>query len=301
MLATAGPVPPDAGFAGEVKWDGARATATVNSDGSVLLRGRRGTDYTARFPEVAAALATTVPGPAIVDGELVVMGPDGTPAFGLLQRRIHRTRPDTIQAGARTNPAVFIAFDLLWTDRSHLAEPYLERRQRLEALGINHPRVRVPPIWIEAGQDALAWTKEHHLEGAILKRLDSPYRQGSRSRDWVKVKHVSRSPVTIGGWLPGGPGAGTVRALLLGIPTDDGLLYVGSVGTGFSAAERRALAAALRPLDTTISPFTTAPTGLERGTHLRYVRPVLTGLVEYLEVTEAGQLRHPSWKGLLEA
>lgn len=300
MLATAGPMPPDEGFAAEVKWDGARALAVVQGDGTVRLTGRRGTDLTARFPEVTAALASSARGPAILDGELVVMGPDGTPSFGLIQRRLHRTRQTAIAAGVKANPAIYTVFDLLWTTESHLAEPYTERRQRLEDLGLRHAHVRVPPIWTEAGQQALAWTRDHHLEGVILKRLESPYRPGARSRDWIKVKNLSQSLVTIGGWLPGGPAANTVRALLLGIPVDDGLLYVGSVGTGFSMAERRALAALLRRLDTTVSPFTTVPTGLERGTHLRYVQPRLVGTVEYLEVTDAGQLRHPTWKGLRE-
>lgn len=301
MLATAGPMPPDEGWGAEVKWDGARATVTAPGDGTVRLLGRRGTDYTARFPDVAAALAEAVPGPAILDGEIVVMGPDGTPSFALLQRRLHRARADTIRAGAAANPAMYIGFDLVWNGPQALIDlPYTERRRRLESLHLNGSAVRVPPAWTEAGGQALAWTKKQHLEGVILKRLDSSYQPGAHSRDWIKQKNLSTAQVIIGGWLPGGPTAATVRALLIGVPTDHGLLYSGSVGSGFTMAERRALAAALRRLDTTVCPFTAPPTGLERGTHLRYVQPRLTGEVEYLETTHAGMLRQPTWKGLRE-
>ena len=41
------------------------------------------------------------------------------------------------------------------------------------------------------------------LEGIVAKRLDSPYRPGKRSRDWLKVKNFRGQEVVIGGWLPG--------------------------------------------------------------------------------------------------
>ncbi|WP_104134681.1 hypothetical protein [Cryobacterium sp. Y62] len=40
----------------------------------------------------------------------------------------------------------------------------------------------------------------------------------------------------VGGWRPGkGIRSGTIGSLLLGVPTDTGLRYVGRVGTGFAA------------------------------------------------------------------
>ncbi|MFI8085995.1 non-homologous end-joining DNA ligase [Kitasatospora sp. NPDC086009] len=298
MLATAGPLPSGPGWCAEVKWDGARACAYLE-DGRARLLGRHGTDYTERFPEVAAALAD-VPGPLVLDGELVVMR-SGTPSFAALQGRIHRTRPASVQAGARAAPALFIAFDLPHTDRPLLTEPYRRRRALLEDLNLDRPGLRVPPAW-ESLTDAVAWTREHQLEGIICKRADSPYRPGARSRDWIKIKHLRTADVVIGGWLPGGPAGTTVRAVLVGAPTGEPgrLLYAGSVGTGFTAAERRALAAALRRLDQSTSPFTGARTGLglPRGTEVRFVRPELHAEVEFLELTPAGRLRQPVWRGL---
>ncbi|GAB2717644.1 ATP-dependent DNA ligase [Kitasatospora kifunensis] len=295
MLATTGPMPTGPSWAAEVKWDGARSLAYLPGDGSVQLVGRNLTDYTDRFPEIAEALSP-VAGPLILDGEIVVMGPSGAPSFNLLQQRVHRSRLAAVRAGAASMPALYIVFDVPHTDRPLTGEPYYERRHRLEELHLDRPRVRAPAAWSTV-EDAFTWTREHRLEGLVAKRVDSPYRFG-RAAEWRKVKHIQVSDVLIGGWLPGGPHGATVRAVLVGVQLDQGLLFAGSVGTGFDTAERRALAAALRRLDAPVSPFTPASFGLPRGAEVRFVRPELTAEVAYLEVTEAGRLRQPVWRGL---
>ena len=51
----------------------------------------------------------------------------------------------------------------------------------------------------------------------MAKRLDSPYRPGRRTDEWLKVKHINRQELVIGGWLPGkGARAGRLGALLVG-------------------------------------------------------------------------------------
>lgn len=300
MLATAGALPSGTGWVAEVKWDGARCVAYVPEAAPVRLLGRSGVDFTDRFPEVADAL-TEVRGPLILDGELVVMR-SGVPSFAALQGRIHRTRPAAVRAGAAAAPALYVAFDLLHTgERSLLDEPYARRRELLEALELDRPHLRVPPVW-DSVTEAYGWTREHRLEGVVAKRRDSLYRPGARSRDWMKIKHLRVADVVIGGWLPGGPGGTSVRAVLVGAsaPAADGrLLFVGSVSSGMVTAERRALAATLRRLTVPVSPFTAgASLGLPRGTEVRFVRPELHAEVEFLELTDAGRLRQPVWRGL---
>ncbi|ARF83294.1 hypothetical protein HS99_0018360 [Kitasatospora aureofaciens] len=296
MLATAGPLPAGPGWMGEVKWDGVRCVAYVPEAAPVRLLGRHGTDLTDRFPEVVEAL--TMRGPLVLDGELVVMR-GGRPSFAALQGRVHRTRPAAVRTGAAATPAVFVAFDLPHTgERSLLIEPYARRRQLLEGLELERPGLRVPPAW-DSITEAFGWTREHGLEGVVAKRSDSPYRPGTRSRDWIKIKHLRTADVVIGGWLPA-PREASVRAVLVGVPVEaEGrLTFVGSVGTGFAGAERRALAAVLRRIDSPVSPFTAAGLGLPRGTLVRFVRPELRAEVEFLELTDAGRLRQPVWRGL---
>ena len=70
MLATAA-VPFDSeAYLFEVKWDGVRALAASEA-GRWRLWGRTGTDYTARYPELA--VLGRLPTGTVLDGELVVL------------------------------------------------------------------------------------------------------------------------------------------------------------------------------------------------------------------------------------
>src|SRR5438552_20948 len=99
MLAVTGPLPSaaqDDRWAYEVKWDGVRSIVAVDpspppGSPAVRLTGRRGTDYTPRYPEVAglAADPALAGRGAVLDGELVALTDDARPSFERLQRRMH--------------------------------------------------------------------------------------------------------------------------------------------------------------------------------------------------------------------
>src|SRR5688572_28556191 len=80
MLATSGPLPTDEErWAFEPKWDGFRAI--VHRDGRRLrILSRWGTDLTGRLPELAP-LAGALPADTTLDGELVVVDPEGRVDF----------------------------------------------------------------------------------------------------------------------------------------------------------------------------------------------------------------------------
>jgi bifunctional non-homologous end joining protein LigD len=109
---------------------------------------------------------------------------------------------------------------------------------------------------------------------------------------------VRTQEVVIGGWTSGeGRRAGSVGALLLGIPGERGLAFVGHVGTGFTDQTLQDLGRRLRRLEVHDSPFTERlPATAERAAH--WVRPELVGEVVYAERTRDGRLRTPSWRGL---
>jgi bifunctional non-homologous end joining protein LigD len=297
MLATAAPLPPDEDrWAAEVKWDGARTLAYVPGDGSVRFVSRGGIDVTATYPELGILATLLHPKlRAVLDGEVLAFGPDGRPSFSRLQRRMGLRRPGAERL--REVPVTLVLFDvLILAGESAMKLPYTARRELLQHLELAAPRVVVPPYWTGRGQEALSWTREHQLEGIVAKRLDSPYAAGKRSPSWVKVKNLTSMDVLIGGWVPGGPSGTTVRSLLLGVADPSGLRFVASAGD-FSAREARRLAALLTPLEVQHRPFTAGGVPRSLGP-VRWVRPELTGEVEYLEETSGGQLRHPIWRGL---
>ena len=283
--------------------DGMRVAAYLDGAHGPKLLTHNGNPTSERFPELAE-LAELLPGRnTVLDGEIIATDDRGRPDFGRLQQRMTLRRPAEIRAATARVPVTLMLFDICWLDgRPLTAMTYRGRREVLETLPLDGKRVQVPPAWPgSAAGEALAWTRDHGLEGLIAKRLMSPYQPGARSRDWIKIKHVKSLDATIGAWVPGGPGGATVKSLLLGVPADSGrgLQFIGAVGTGFSQAERRALAALLRRLASPVSPFE-GPfrAGLERGEIIRFVRPQIRGEVEYAHFTAHGHLRHPVWKGV---
>ncbi len=295
MLARTGELPLGDGWAYELKWDGVRAIARCNA-GAVALASRNGRDVTRSYPELLG-LADAVGRPAVLDGEIVALDERGVPSFSRLQQRMHvESGPAAAQRAAAT-PAIYMIFDLLWLDgESLLALPYRERRAGLLALGLAAAAWQTPAAHQGDAAELLAATAATGLEGLVAKRSDSTYEPGRRTGAWVKVKHVRRQELVIGGWLPGaGRRTNSLGALLLGHHAPGGeLVYAGRVGTGFSDAMLAHLQARLTELARPDSPF--APVQLPP--EARFVSPTLVAQVGFSQWTPDGVLRHPTFLGL---
>ncbi|WP_228082982.1 non-homologous end-joining DNA ligase [Streptomyces profundus] len=302
MLAVDGP-PPSGAWGYEWKWDGYRCCLRAAPDGTVRLTSRNGNDLTPTYPEVGRLAPELLAGrSAVLDGEIVVLGADGGPDFGRLQRRHQRRHPSA--ALLAEIPVTFFAFDLLLLAGERLlAEPYRRRRALLEGLPPDPSgRVAVPPYYAGPAADPaqlLGIAERHGLEGLMAKRLDSPYQPGGRSPRWVKTPLVKTLEVVVGGWQPGGGRrAGTVGSLLVGAHDDAGRLrYIGHVGSGFSEAVLADLRTRLGGLARDRPPFD-EPVPRERARLARWVAPSLVGEVAFRAWTREGRLRQPSWRGL---
>jgi bifunctional non-homologous end joining protein LigD len=114
----------------------------------------------------------------------------------------------------------------------------------------------------------------------------------------VKVKNIRTQEVVVGGWSPGkGRREGTIGSLLLGLPGERGLDYIGQVGTGFTDDVLADLLSRLRRLRRKTSPFDPdVPRADARDA--QWVSPRLVGEVAFGEWTSDGRLRHPAWRGL---
>jgi len=281
----------------ELKWDGIRALGVW--DGTTLhLRGRNGTDITERYPELTAAAAAAFGAtPVTVDGEIVALDETGRPSFTLLQNRMHLTGPRDISRESARIPTSWYLFDVLVYDGIDVAPlPLRERRPLLEALPTSPPHIDVPPV-LEAIDVALETARRHRLEGLVVKDPGSAYRRGQRSEQWLKLKITHTQEVVIGAIRPGKGGrAGSIGSLLLGIPSADGLQYVGRVGSGFSDRTLARLHEVLTPLRTDANPFIGIPRA--DASDALWVRPETVAEVEYAEFTPGGTLRHARWRGL---
>jgi bifunctional non-homologous end joining protein LigD len=209
---------------------------------------------------------------------------------------MHLTSEHAVRRLAASDPVTYMIFDLLYLDGHSLLErDYEERRAALLELGLSGPAWQAPAHHVGDGERLLEASKAQGLEGIIAKRLDCPYTPGRRANGWVKVKNIRRTEAVIGGWLPGEGGrSGRLGALVVGFYDDGELRYAGRVGTGFTEAELGRLGALLEPLARADSPFD----GRQPPKLTRFVEPRLVCVVDYSEVTNAGTLRQPSYKGL---
>lgn len=281
----------------EMKWDGIRGIGVW--DGSRLrLRSRNGNDLTAAYPELTSVDLGLGSAPAVIDGEIVALDPQGRPSFPLLQKRMNLVQTREIASEAARTPVQLYLFDVLEADgRDLTALPLTERRASLEHLARTATAVVVVPPVFDDVDAALAASGRFGLEGIVVKDPGSPYRRGQRSDRWLKVKHSRTQEIVVGGIRPGkGNRSGTIGSLLVGVPTADGLQYAGRVGSGFGEQTLARLSGLLEPLRTDADPFVGVPAADARDA--LWVRPELVGEVEFAEFTPGGILRQARWRGL---
>ena len=228
----------------------------------------------------------------------LVISAAGVPQFARLQNRMHVKAPSAALIAA--TPVTLYLFDILRHDGHPVTGwPYRRRRDLLDTLDLDNAHVRVPPAFLDAEPaDVYNSAVDNALEGVVCKRLNSTYQPGRRSPDWIKVPVALTQEVIIIGWQPGaGRRAGMIGALLLAVHEPDGrLTYVGKVGTGFTDAALRTLAADVATLGRATQAVTDVPRVQARTAH--WVEPSLVGEVVFRNITPDGRLRHPRWRGL---
>lgn len=276
----------------EIKFDGYRMLCRV-SEGKARFLSRNGRDWTVRFPELAASASALAVESAVLDGEVVALDDTGVSSFQSLQR--------IFKTGA-TKGLVYYVFDLLHLNGRNVAEAPLERRKAIleQVVKGAAPSIRFSDHLEGSGEDVVAQACRMKLEGIVSKRRDRPYVPG-RGLSWIKVKCSRRQEFVVGGFTQPGGGRRHLGALLLGYyGPDKALIYAGRVGTGFSDETLASLAERLQKHLRGSSPFQnlSGATGLARG--VRWVDPVLVAEIEFMNWTDDGLLRHPSFQGLRE-
>jgi bifunctional non-homologous end joining protein LigD len=173
------PQPPSGtGWLHEIKHDGYRLMACLDGR-AIRLLTRNGHDWTERFPSIAAAVFLLRCRSCLIDGEVVVCGPDGVSVF------------DKLRAGARVKPeAILYAFDLIEIDGRDLRrQPIEERKDALAALLLRGTMaVRLCEHIEDDGPIVFKHACRMGLEGIVSKRRGSLWRSG-RTRDWLKSKN----------------------------------------------------------------------------------------------------------------
>jgi bifunctional non-homologous end joining protein LigD len=246
----------------EIKHDGYRAQCHLHA-GEVRIYTKNGHDIAMRLPSISAALVALPVDDAVIDGEAVMIGPDGITDFFALHAAV----------SAKSAPAALLyAFDLLHLNGQDLRSlPLDERRLLLEDLLLYVPDpLRFSEHVLGDGPDVARAACELGLEGIVAKVRDAPYRSG-RSETWLKIKCTKTAEFVVTGFEPDGRTG--VRSLEIAERIGSKLEPAGSVGSGLTAQTSQDIR---RALDDS--------------------REVVVE-VEFRGRTPTGGLRHPAIKG----
>jgi len=278
----------------EIKWDGTRAVAFIHGNGHYHLQNRRFLKIESRYPELAGVL-NDFPAGTMLDGEVVVIR-DGKPSFNKLQQRDSISDPLKIEILSKRLPAVFVAFDVMFADGKNIcAWPLWRRKEKLQSLceGKDCSHLLLSDHVVQHGMAYFQQIEKHGLEGVMAKYLTGSYQPGKRSEYWQKIKVSQEGIFDVIGFEQRA-GEAVVSALALGSWEGDRWYYWGKVGSGFNEEQRAAMYEHLSRLPKLEPIPINAPDGLQ------WVQPRLKAKIRYLEVTNSGRLRSPSFKGFIK-
>jgi bifunctional non-homologous end joining protein LigD len=222
-----------------------RAIVEITEDG-VEIYSRTGKSQKGKCPHLETSLAKFPVG-TVLDGEIAlvadttVVGQHKVPVvdFNKTMRIMGSGADKAVLRQGEFGEVAFLLFDVIQYGPTDLRERPQHARfdiaDRLDAPGLMHnPRYHsnfsvIYSRLIEAG-----------IEGAILKNTSTPYLEGKRSKDWLKVKSAKTFDVVISGFTDGqGKYAGQIGAIEFGAYFDDGsFAYVGRC-SGMTDEERR--------------------------------------------------------------
>jgi bifunctional non-homologous end joining protein LigD len=279
----------------EVKWDGVRAI-TYKNNNHIRIQSRNGNDITRLYPEIVNALKMSLRGhkSTVLDGEIVVLNEKGIPDFHTHQHRMHIQNHHEIMSLSVKNPSTYYVFDILYDEGKNLESlGYLERRQILNSVLKTNDTIRISEYIEEKGTEILASSKNLNLEGIVAKHKRSVYREGIRSRDWLKIKNTKTQDCVIIGYTRGlGSRVSHFGSLVLAVYSgkERKLKFAGHAGTGFNDQTLSEIYSKLKPLETNSRPVDKIPY-LKRET--KWLKAVLVAEVKFDEWTSDGILRAP--------
>lgn len=241
----------------EPKYDGFRAQVHIFSEEGkrkVSIYSRNLENTTRMFPDLIEAIAALKVKTAIFDSEAI--GYElGSGKFLPFQETVQRKRKHDIEEIAKKLPLKLFVFDILYKDgKSYIETPFSERRKILETVvGKSGAKLEITRQEItdsaERIRDLIKTYLSEGLEGAMIKKIDAPYKAGARGYHWIKYKKNTGEGVadTIDCLVLGvnkgrgkraGFGAG---AFLVGVKDGEKFKSVSKIGTGLTDEQWREL------------------------------------------------------------
>ncbi|PBP64897.1 DNA ligase D [Pseudomonas syringae] len=290
QLATLVEAPPAGDWLYEIKFDGYRMLTRIEG-ADVRLFTRNGHDWTERLPELVKALKGMKLRDSWFDGEVVVLDEQGLPDFQGLQ--------NAFDAG-NSKDILYYLFDMPFLSAEDLREVPLEQRRDALKHVVDAQKsrlLRYSDAFQAGHQDIVASAAAMGLEGVIGKRAGSAY-VSKRNADWIKLKCRLRQEFVVVGYTAPQGSRSAFGALLLAVNAgEDGLVYAGRVGTGFTEVSLEQLHKQLKKLQRKDSPLAKKLSASQaRG--VQWVEPKLVCETEFAQWTREGIVRQAAFVGL---
>lgn len=232
----------------EAKYDGVRVQIHFKKSGLVKTFSRNLENTTEMFPEIAEIEHQLNANEVILDSEAVGLDPK-TGKLISFQATMTRKRKHDIAQTRIDVPLRFFVFDIMYKDGKDLmTEPLSARRKILESTIKKGNILTISPM-INT-QDPSALRRYHDeqlklgLEGAVVKKWESPYTPGRRNYSWVKFKEEEGKSgkltdtidaVVMGYYAGEGKRSGFgIGAFLVGVKNGDVFVTLTKIGTGVS-------------------------------------------------------------------
>jgi bifunctional non-homologous end joining protein LigD len=282
----------------EVKWDGIRSIFYLHKTKDIFkLQSRNGINITHRYPEITESLRQVIKcnESVIADGEIVVLNKEGYPEFGSHKERMSVNSDREISRLSITIPATYYLFDILYYDGQDLRNrDYIDRRGILnEAVSQsnNRKRVRISDYIEQQGVVVFENIKKMNLEGIIAKRKDSKYIQGTRSKDWLKIKNTKTQDCVVIGYTTGeGNREKHFGSLILAVFEQGQLRFAGHTGSGFDSNQLDKIYNKIKDMRVNRPPIDYIPYTNGKPT---WIRPKLVAEIKFDNWTNEKILRAP--------
>jgi bifunctional non-homologous end joining protein LigD len=290
-------IPTGAQWISQVKWDGVRILTYY--DGQELrLFNRKQRERTQHYPELTDIGSFCKTESVILDGEMIALGPGGTPSFHEVMRRDGLRRMERVNQARQEVPVTYVIFDMVYCDGEWIhTQPLSYRMERLQSLITPNEHVQLVSSHPD-GQALFHVVEQRKMEGIVCKDIRSAYAMDGKDDRWLKVKNYGDVIAVVGGFTING---GIVNAILTGLFDQQGnLWYIGHTGTGrLTKADWRDLTERLKPMVVDRRPFANKP---ERHGDAYWVKPELTVKIKYSEWRwqEGRSMRQPSIQSFVD-
>jgi len=267
------------------KYDGTRCVI-IKSGNKVVMRGRSWkNDYADRFPEIVAEIRKLPIENCVLDSELTFFEKGTDRDVFLTALAKPETKKEFI--------AKVMVFDALFVENENVERETFEDRMKIID-NLIPKRLRHVDITKTVKTKKREFfddiTEKKQGEGIMLKERMSPYREGKRTKEWLKIKGWKDDDAIVVGYTQGlGRRGETFGSLILAQVDKTGKLrYVGKT-SGFSDTELGALKRRLDKLAHRGKPIPNFPDAKV------WVPPEIVVEVKYYEKTKNGIFRFPDF------